>query len=1108
MTKPVFFDPSGGRQRWSRRAVVALLLLLIGTAIFFAFTLIQVSAQADLPLDLERRQPAPLSGQLRGVGSRLKAQARGLGWLPARPAPLRGQPINLGFYVPWDPSSAAALRRHIGQLDWLAPATLSITGATDRLEQIDDPRLARVLAGTMRRPLLLPMVQNAAAAAWDGAGAARLLADPARRHQLARDLVAGVAAQHGQGLVFDLEALPPTALADYRKLIAETRTLLPPARRLVAVTLPAGDEDWRARDFARVADRVILMNYDEHWQSAPPGPIASQPWFVQELHRIVRDVGPDRVIVAVGSYAYDWARGTPLAQVSSVEEAWLIAHDSGAKILFDKASGNPGFGYEDEDGTHHDVWLLDAATAWNQLRAVQAMGISGVALWRLGSEDPDFWRVLANFRSGRQPDLREISQTANVDVEGSGEILRITATPQNGARDLLFDKRGLIRDERFVKLPTPYVVERTGARDKLVALTFDDGPDPVWTPPILDILQAKHVPATFFVIGENALEHPGLLRRMADEGHEIGNHTYTHPNLALESASGTRIEMNVTQRLLQAYLGRSTRLFRAPYFGDAEPTTADELVPALIAQQQGYTVVGLHADPDDWLRPGTAAIVARTVDLVTHPRPDHSENIVLLHDGGGDRQQTVEALPQIIDRLHALGYRFVPTSTLAGLSTEAVMPRVRGEDLAVVRADVGIFIALALGLAGLRWLFYIAIGFGIARALLMAGLALSARRQRPRDPDHRPTVSVIIPAYNEERVIEASVRRVLASDYPGLQLIVADDGSRDATSAIVRRAFGDDPRVLLLTMANGGKAAALNRALAHARGEVIIALDADTQFEPETIARLARWFADPALGAVAGNAKVGNRHNLVTRWQAVEYVTAQNLERRALARFEAMLVVPGAVGAWRKAALDAVGGYPEDTLAEDQDLTIAIQRAGWRLAYDTEAVAWTEAPETFRALAKQRYRWAFGTLQCLWKHARVLRRGSPRGLALIGMPQAWLFQILFAAISPLIDLALVTSVIDTAVRVAQHGWAQTQSDVLKMAGYWLMFTAIDVACGWIAYRLDTREPRYPALLLIAQRFAYRQLMYWVVLRAIRSAVAGWSVGWGKLERTGRVAARV
>lgn len=211
-------------------------------------------------------------------------------------------------------------------------------------------------------------------------------------------------------------------------------------------------------------------------------------------------------------------------------------------------------------------------------------------------------------------------------------------------------------------------------------------------------------------------------------------------------------------------------------------------------------------------------------------------------------------------------------------------------------------------------------------------------------------------------------------------------------------------------------------------------------------------------------------------------------------------------GARRRAALNDVGGYPEDTLAEDQDLTIAIQRKGWKVCYDEDAVAWTEAPETLAALSKQRFRWAFGTLQCLWKHRSVLWKRKPAGLSFVGMPQAWLFQILFALISPMIDLALAVSIVGTAVRIMQHDWAQTQTDVLRMGLYWAVFTAIDLVCGWVAYRLDVRERRFPPILLLSQRFVYRQLMYGVVIRAVGAALQGLGIGWGKLERTDRVSA--
>ncbi len=1101
MSKPVFFDPTGRRSIHARRGVALLIVALLLATIAFATTLVATPRTLGMPLPFARRHGEAFAPRGDGI-------ARHDRWLPRTSAPSPGSPLTIGFYVPDSAGGIASLRRHVGTLDWLVPALVTVAG--HEITVAEDPELTQLLAATRHAPKLLPMVQNLNGDDWDGAGAQAMLADPAARAQLVRRLADVVAARHAAGLVMDYESLPAAAVARYPAFLARLRAALPKGA-ILAVTAPAGDPDWHPADLARVTDRVILMAYDEHWESGTPGPIASQPWFVAQVERAMRQVGRDKLVVALGSYAYDWHDGG--ADALSIEEAWLAAHDSSAQIGFDRASGNAGFAYQDDRGSRHAVWMLDAATSWNELAALRRLGIDDVAMWRLGSEDAGLWNDLAAFRTAnRVPRIDALQSALNVDVEGSGEVLRITASPTAGRRTLTFDKAGeragMIAEETYRTLPTPYVVQRTGAADpKAIALTFDDGPDPTWTPPILDALEKAQVPATFFVVGENALEHPGLLQRMIRDGDEIGNHSYTHPNLATTGERTTKLELNATQRLIEAYTGRSTTLFRAPYFGDAEPTTMDEIAPALLAQGLGYTVVGLHVDPNDWQRPGTDAIVRQMVEQVAGATADSSRNIVLLHDGGGDRAQTVAALPRIVAALKARGYHFVTASRLVGVPRAVAMPPVTGRDLLAVRTDVAIFIVLAGIAVMLAWLFYLAIGLGMARAVLMAGLAwVQSRRERPVPPTHSPSVSVIIPAYNEERVIADSVARVLASDYPGLQVIVADDGSKDATSAVVHDRFAGDPRVTLLTLVNGGKAAALNRALLQADGEVIIALDADTQFETTTIGRLARWFADPALGAVAGDARVGNRVNLVTRWQAVEYITAQNLERRALAGFDAMTVVPGAVGAWRRSALDAVGGYPEDTLAEDQDLTIAIQRAGWRVTYDPAAIAWTEAPESFRALAKQRYRWAFGTLQCLWKHRAILRTGKPAGLARIGLPQAWLFQIFFAAISPLIDLALLLSIVGTAVRVSQHGWAQTSGDVSQMGLYWLCFTAVDVACGWVAYRLDGNRARYPAHLLVAQRLVYRQIMYWVVLRAIASAVGGFVVGWGKLERSGSVQA--
>ncbi|MBB3858799.1 peptidoglycan/xylan/chitin deacetylase (PgdA/CDA1 family)/spore germination protein YaaH/GT2 family glycosyltransferase [Novosphingobium hassiacum] len=1096
MTRPVFFDPTGKRGLFAKRALALAILAVILGAIAFATTLVAMPQRRGLDLPTPHYGSAKLH-HARGLAS-LKA------WLPKLGSHPRKEALTIAFYQPRNDASFQSLARNAAQLDWVVPASINIAGPGNLPQIAEDPRFDSWVGSQPHKFKVLPMVQNVANDGWDGAGTARLLANPGARKALEHQL-AGYVAQHGgAGLVMDFESLPASAMPAYIAFLREMNAAMPDGAQL-AVTAPAGDDAWPLEALAKASDRVILMAYDEHWQGGEAGPIASQSWYLTEVQKAARRVGADKLIVALGSYAYDWHDGS--ADALSISEAWLAAHDSGSAVGFDKASGNAGFAY-DEDGDAHAVWMLDAATNWNEMLAMSRLGLGSVALWRLGTEDPGFWNDLAAFRNGKSPDLSRLTSESGNDVEGNGEILRITATPVSGSRSVRFDDQHLIRDERYDALPTPFVVRRSGAADpKLLALTFDDGPDPQWTPKVLTTLEKAHVPATFFVIGENALVRPDLLRRMVADGDEIGNHTYTHPNLAGSSDGEASLELNATQRLVEAFTGRSMTLFRAPYFGDAEPTTADELGPALKAQRAGYTIVGLHIDPNDWQNPGTDAIVRQVLDQVHGASADSSRNVVLLHDGGGDRSQTVAALPQIIAALRAEGYRFVTASQLVGVAPAVAMPALSPSDLTAVRVDVAAFVVLhALG-AFVTWLFFVAIALGIARALVMTGLAWwQSRSPRAAVPEYEPTVSVIIPAFNEERVIASSVERVLASDYPALQVIVVDDGSKDGTSRVVAERFGGDPRVTLLTLQNGGKASALNRALLQATGEVVIALDADTQFEPLTIRRLARWFADPQIGAVAGDARVGNRVNLVTRWQAVEYITAQNLERRALSGFEAITVVPGAVGAWRRAALDDAGGYPEDTLAEDQDLTIAIQRKGWRVTYDPRAVAWTEAPETFRSLAKQRYRWAFGTLQCLWKHRRVIATRKPAGLGLVGLPQAWLFQIAFAAISPLIDAALLLSIVSTITRVVQHGWAQTQGDLGRMALYWSVFTAIDVACGWVAYRLDDRRPPYPAGLLVAQRLVYRQIMYWVVIRALASAIGGWVVGWGKLDRTGSVVA--
>ncbi|MEI9899991.1 MAG: polysaccharide deacetylase family protein [Hyphomicrobium sp.] len=508
------------------------------------------------------------------------------------------RPLAIGFYVTWDDSSFASLEAVISKLDWVVPSWLELTGPDLHLKTSVDYRSVELIGKQKTRPSVLPMLQNATDGKWDGPGLARMLADPAVRKERIDSLVSFVEKNNAQGLVVDFEEVPKDAQRNYLTFLRELRAVFAPRGWQVAVAAPFDDKDWPYRSYAAAADYQILMAYDEHFEEGAPGPIASQPWYVDKLTERMRELDPAKTIIALGNYAYDWS-GAKSAVDMTFQEAVLASQESEAPITFDKQSLNPHFEYREDDGSTHQVWLLDAVTAQNQMRAADVFRPKGYALWRLGSEDPSIWSLFGRAYDAPIPEsLTTIVPGSDVDFEGDGEILNIAAEPTNGSRTFETDKaRRLITSETFTKIPTSYVIRRSGWQPGKVALTFDDGPSAEWTPKVLDILKAKGVKATFFVIGENGEANPGLVQRVLAEGHEIGNHTFTHPNIAQASAEGARLELNATQRLVQALTGRSIRLFRPPFFGDAEPSTPEEITAVKLAQSLGYATVGCASTP-------------------------------------------------------------------------------------------------------------------------------------------------------------------------------------------------------------------------------------------------------------------------------------------------------------------------------------------------------------------------------------------------------------------------------------------------------------------------------------------------------------------------------
>ena len=1118
--KPIFYDEQ--RRRWRRTRLVLEIAGSFFTLVLVIF-LANVVRNPELP-DLlrpdvhEGLRAIPL--RARGLAAKRprKRKVASLGHVPQNYDPLRA-----AFYVSDDYTSLASLQLHYRDIDLLIPEELHAISADGKLVADQDPNLTEFLQRLQHRtrPVelpVMPMVNNydAVTNTWCPQGFLLMLSDPIARSRIATQLEEYADAEHEAGIVVDFESLPRTTQRDFQAFVHDLSVDLHSKNLKLMVSLPAADWSYDYKYFASQADAIILMNYDFRWSSSEPGPIAPQDWFERNIANMVKLVPPEKIVMGIANYGYDWPAKTkkdphPLAQSVTFQQAVITAVESGADITFDGDSFNPHFSYEDEDNRVHAVWLTDGVTAYNQLRAAERAGVQGTALWRLGMEDPSIWSIwdATHADGATRAKLEEIPPGYDLVLEGAGDIWKITATPQGGKRAFEYDADSdTFDDESFQSYPLSWRIQQMGARSHKVSLSFDDGPDPLWTPKILDILKQKKAPAAFFTIGESANQYPDIVKREFEQGNEIGNHTFTHPEFDSERLSKTelQVQLNLTELLLESYLGVKTTLFRPPYGIDHQPEHAAEVQLLPIPQSMGYMIIGARIDPHDWGEangqppPPVNTIVQRAIDEAER----NKGNIILLHDGGGDRSKTVAALPQIIDGLRAEGYEFVSVSDLLGQQRAQVMPPLTHREWLLVRADAFIFEAFRWLRSSIAFIFVAGILLVSARALIVGILALVEKmRAAPQDhPEYQPNVSILIPAYNEEAVIVDTVRAALASHYPQLELLVVNDGSKDRTAELVRENFGRDGRVRLLMQSNHGKPSALNYGLAEATGEIVVSIDADTIVDPDAVPRLVRHFAEPTVGAVAGNVKVINRNRWITRWQALEYITSQNLEKRAFDLLNCIPVVPGAAGAWRTDVLRANGGFSGDTVAEDTDLTLTIRRNGWKILYDEDAIGRTEVPENIDTLVRQRFRWTFGTLQAVWKHRDTA--GHPRygTLGWIAIPNIFLFQIVLPLVSPVIDLLFLMSLALWALgqlQIARLPQLWTSQDVERSLIFFAIFMVIDLFTCVLAFALERHEDWTLLAPLILQRFYYRQMMYVVLFSALKEAVRGRAVGWRGVE---------
>jgi len=1098
--KTVFADPRGIRRRALQISVVTGTVLLLSAMGYFIWCLLIVpqlrlpAIVRDYHAKIRALPPAKIPPPDAKENWQRILSSNGKE-LPSHPPRSESTNVVLGYASADDASSLNSLERHSDQLTHVASDWFNITGVEGTLleEPDDKTRLLCVRKGLG----FLPILRNLDGNTWQPEAVEELARSSPQERSLFLDKLMSRMPPGSTGLLVEWSELDPTYKHETTELIKELGDHLHAINKELWFTVPTGN-DFDSFDLDAVtdsADRLVAVLYDQNSDPDDPGPLADSSWFQGWLKTLMSYGDPDQWVIGLGTYGYDWRKDNHTVQTLSYAD--VMARAAQAEVdptLVDSSHDSPHFDYQEgeDQNEDHEVWFLDAVSFFNERQEATAFHPGGIALYKLGIEDPAIWDLLKSdatnaLDSSGLAALSTISLDEQIASTGSGDFITVGEDPRPGGRAMTNTPQGQLF-ERYTNFPIPPNITRQGdAGAHKVALTFDDGPDPTWTPKILKILKEKNVPATFFVLGSQVQQYPDLLERIAREGFEVGNHTYTHQNIAEESDEQIELELNATTRLIEAVTGHSTAYFRPPFGIDGTPTDPTEIRALRVVRDLGYLTVAESIDTSDWERPDPSVILQRV-----KTQRAAGGSVILMHDSGGVRSSTVKALPEIIDYLQRRGDTIVPLSELIDLPRDTVMPPLREQDQPLTARYVYGGFAVMRFLENTAWTLLMVVT--LLALLRVTFLGICAFRHRGREKPHAaseahpfPAISILIAAYNEERVIASTIQHLLESDYSApLEIVVVDDGSGDQTATVVEAIATKDHRVKFIRQANGGKSSALNRAIKEARNDTFVMIDADTMVAPDGLRQLVAPLCDPLVGAVSGAIRVGNTRRWLGKFQDLEYVAAFEIDRRAQDFLGCIIVAPGALSAFRREAVEQAGALTNDTLAEDTDLTLQLHRLGWKVVFASKAFADTEAPEHIRALLSQRFRWAYGTLQCLWKHGEMVFAPGYGWLGWFALPSVWIFQIAVVAVTPVLDAMVI--------------WSLWQGRGSAIWPYFVASLLLDVALSIIALLLAGRAVR-SAWKAIPMRILYRPLLGYVVWKCLWKALAGSWVRWAKLERT-------
>ncbi len=1157
----IFVDPRGRRRRWLQGAVLLATVLLLSAATYLISSLL-VAPRLVLPKAVRTYRPLLKAFQDPGLLESQEDWHRFLRTADSFPStPLTTTnllencfitvnsehqehrnlshspfPTRLAYAALWDPQSLFSIKEHAGYLTHVAVEWFNIADVEGTLLETPNEEI-RSLCNN-KNLALLPILKNSDGKTCQPEAIEGLFKTSEEEqnsffHHLIKRMPPGA-----RGLLVDWNELDPSYRSEISELLLKLGHQLHEAHLEFWLTIPTDKAErvYDLEELSPIVDYFLLSLDDQHEDPQEAGPLAEQDWVEEELHLITRYGHPSQWIAGIGVDGLDWNESKETVEKLSFVDVMARANLATAEhVSAEPPHYSPSFHYlgGPDEREEHEIWFLDAITFFNQLQAITPYHLGGIAINRLGQEDPGIWDVLrwrtemekegSNLPSPLQCEQLELlNLNHEVASLGTGDFLSVGDEPSSGWRRIHAEPNGLM-SSLYEYFPRPVCIYHQGAAPPhQVALTFDDGPDPIWTPEILRILKEKKVPAAFFVVGSQAQQFPDLVQQILIQGHELGNHTYTHPNLAEISEEQIELQLNATTRLIESITGHSTSLFRPPYNSDATPTTLKEIRALSVASDLGYLTVGESIDAGDWECPGVETILERVKE-----ERAAGGSILLLHDAGGNRAQTVAALPKIIDYFHARGDQIVPLGHFIGLPNNILMPPVRHAEMTVaVRYIYGSFATLRfvellawtlliiVTLCSLLFIVFLVTCAFIHRQeekkLLMGNAppSPSLHEERSSEQQHQsdgsaslektihqasspPALSVIIAAYNEERVIDSTIEHLLSSDYQApIELIIIDDGSEDKTAERVKNWANQystaHRRVLFEQQPNGGKASALNRAIELSHYDYIITLDADTMVSKQALRFLVEPLTDSTVGAVSGHIRVGNFSHPLGRFQQIEYEFAFEVNRRAQDLLNCITVVPGALSAFRREALLSAGPLNKETLAEDTDLTLQLHRLGWRITYAPSALADTEAPQHLHALFSQRFRWAFGTLQCMWKHRQLLFSPGSGWLGWLALPSVWVFQLGVIALTPILDFLVLLSI------SFGHGKA--------IYPYFLLSLFLDCSVAALSAHLAKRSA-WSAWRAIPMRFLYRPVLGYVVWKSLLKAAAGSWVRWKKLERT-------